>query len=40
MKKKSNPRRGSNPGKMGLEAVALSNDPRKYHLTSHEIYNI
>ena len=34
------PRRGSNPGKMVLGAVALSNEPRKHRLSGKQIYNI
>ena len=35
-----NPRRGSNRGNMVLEAVALSNEPRKHRLLDIQIYNI
>ena len=39
-KKQSSPRRGSNPGKMVSEAVAVYNEPRKYRLSDDQIYNI
>ena len=37
---KKNSRRGSNLGKMVLEVVALSNEPRKHRLLGDQIYNI
>ena len=39
-KKQSSPGGGSNLGKMVLEAVALSNEPRKHRLSGDQIYNI
>ena len=40
LKKKISPCRGSNPRKMVLVAVTLSNEPRKHRLTGNQIYNI
>ena len=40
LKKKSRPRRGSNPGAMASEAIALYNEQRKHRLPNYQIYDI